>query len=131
MNVARPYVRYRKTLQVSDLCIYCVMHRWRTLYRSHPSSFQCKSYHNRSQHCIYPHLPAGRNVHNQHFSSTIHHVSNHQTTSTDHCRPSRHISEPASIRLLSTNRTILCWQSSNIYTKFDWRRWLYINYLSE
>ena len=118
LNALRPYVYYRKPLHLCNLHINCVIHRWRTLYRSHQSHFPRKSSHNRCQHRLYRHLRASGNVHHQRISTTIHLVSNHQTTSSDHRRIPRHLSESASLRLLSTTRTILCDQSSNICTHF-------------
>src|ERR1043165_9867349 len=98
---------------------YYMIHRWRTLHRSHPPSFPSQSGNNRCQHSIYYHLNNGSNMHHQTISTTIQLVLNHQTTSSDHRRLSRHLSESTSIRLLSTTRTILCGQSANIYTKFE------------
>ena len=125
MNASRPYyVYYRKPigLHLRALYVNYMIHRWRTLYGSHRSHFRCKSSYNRCQRRLYRHLRASGNVHHQRISTTIHLVSNHQTTSSDHRRIPRHLSESASLRLLSTNRTILCDQSANLYTNFQRRR---------
>ena len=124
MNALRSYVYYRKPigLHLRALHVNYVIHRWRTLYGSHRSQFHSKSSHNRCQRRVYRHLRASGNVHHQRISTTIHLVSNHQTTSSDHRRIPRHLSESASLRLLSTTRTILCDRSANIYTQFDRRR---------
>jgi len=127
MNTSRSYVYYRKPIHLRNLHVNCVIHRWRTLYRSHQSHFHRKSSHNRCQHRLYRHLRASRNVHHQRISTTIHLVSNHQTTSSDHRGIPRHLSESASLRLLSTTRTILCDRSANIYTEFERRIRLFIN----
>ena len=126
MNASRPYVYYRKPIYLLALHANYVIHRWRTLYGSHQSHFHCKSSHNRCRHRLYRHLLVGRNIHHQHISTTIQLVSNRQTSS-DHRRIPRHLSESASLRLLSTTRTILCDRSANIYTQFDRRRRLFIN----
>jgi len=127
MNTSRSYVYYRKPIHLRDLHVNCVIHRWQTLYRSHRSYFPRKATHNRYQHRIHRHLHARRNMHHQRISTTIHLVSNHQTTSSNHRGIPRHLSESASLRLLSTTRTILCDQSANVYTEIDCRRRLFLN----
>ena len=129
MNALRSYVYYRKPigLHLRALHVNYVIHRWRTLYGSHRLHFQCKSSHNRCRHCLYRHLRASSNVHHQRISTAIHLVSNHHTTSPRHRRISSHLSESASLRLISTTRVILCNRSANIYTEFERRRRLFIN----
>src|SRR5678815_1090519 len=106
MNTSRSYVYYhRKPIHLSDLHINCVIHRWRTLYRSNRSHIPRKSSHNRCQHRLYRHLSASRNVHHQRISTTIHLVSNHQTTSSDHGGIPRHLSESVSYTHLRAHET--------------------------
>src|SRR6188768_853428 len=108
INASISHVYYRKPIHLRDLHVNCVIHRWRTSYRSHQSHFPRKSSHNRCQHRLYRHLRTSRNVHHQRISTTIHPVSNHQTTSSDHRGIPRHLPESTSLRLLSTTRIILC-----------------------
>ena len=107
----------------------CMIHRWWTLLRIQQSHFRCKSCHIRYQPCIYHHSHAGCNVYHKRIPSTIQYASNHQTSSSGHPRKPRHISEPSSIRLQYTKYSLLCSESSNIYTKFISMRWTFITWM--
>jgi len=96
-----------------------VIHRWRTLHRSHPSHFRRKQCHNRSQHCIYYHRYVCYNVQDHRFSTSYHIDSKHHATRSVQHRMPRHVSEATAIWLLSIN----CCESSTTYTEFDWRRY--------